>query len=448
MLRKVTSRALLAPIGMLLGMGQWVSADVSGYGIPNVINSGTAAWVKSAQSGRADLAVLGDSTVIVNGEGWDAGFIQAANNTYGLAGSGLQVVSSYGQGDGFSAYQSVGDWNTATANVPPERAGFVWLGQAMTPITDNVGTYTWGVGGPLPLGAAYDMHVYTASPAGMTGSMAASRRQYNNGYFSAGELPAVQTQTPAVGLQATTFQFPAAPLPATGQLDELSVKNVSNTSIFYSKLVRPGSMGVAVTSWPYGGRGTLPFITDQLHALSPAGRQAWLSAVVDGDSGKLNIVVAEGLNDRNDYSPSFHNIATSNTPAGFADNMGSLIGILKGDWAAAGHNPSDLSFTLMGEYQDYFASQDGATDPMRAFAQVEQQIAANDPQVSFVDLSNIAPSYSQAMADGYLLDGVHETRLGAITYAQGVVNALSVPEPASLGAVSLFASFALLRRRK
>jgi hypothetical protein len=80
---------------------------------------------------------------------------------------------------------------------------------------------------------------------------------------------------------------------------------------------------------------------------------------------------------------------------------------------------------------------------MAQYAAELERIARGDPNVSFVDLYSLAPDYQSAVALGYMADGVHFSRAGAIAYSGIIMDAL-VPEPHALGLVA--AAMLMLRR--
>jgi hypothetical protein len=180
-----------------------------------------------------------------------------------------------------------------------------------------------------------------------------------------------------------------------------------------------------------------------------AGRTAYLNALTDGGSGKLMVVLEEGTNDATPTlanTPSVHGILPGNSPAAFQDNMASLIDGLKSDWAAAGKNPSDLSFLVLGMYQ-YGNRTDAEQLVHRQFAQGLEDLAHARGDVSFIDLYDIAPSWDQAYALGYMADDVHATDLGATVYSQAIFNQI-VPEPAGVASLLVPLVMGTMGRRR
>jgi hypothetical protein len=406
----------------------------------DVINVGTREWADAARVGRADMLILGDSMVAHEGYGWDGGFNDAFTKNLGIAGSGLISGNSGVDGQGFAIGAFYGSpWSSDPAAVPANRQGYVWRGAASTIGPNATGQYFASISGStLRSTTGYDWNLYTASPPG-GGSLSASSRLASPPYTTINTLGPVAIATPAAGLDKVSLHFDAP-----GSDTELDLQNTSNTSILYSRVSAPGQTGVTVTSWGYGGASTLRFLTDQWNGqgMTAEGRTAWFNALTDGGSGKLNVLLAEGLNDRNERLPSAHGITPGYSTAAFMDNLTTLIAEIRNSWAAAGHAPSDLSFTLLGSYHEGYEGD--SYGPLRDFAAAEAQLALSDPSISAIDLGARGISYDQAVANGWMVDEVHASISGTQAYAQIVADAL-VPEPACLSVVLL--GFGLLRRR-
>lgn len=417
--------------------------------VPDVIHSGTTAWFSAAKVGRADMLVIGDSTVLHNGDGWDTGFNLAMQNTpgIGLAGSGLQ--NGYpGEGEQYIIGSQSGSAFDGGSGVPVPAgyAGYTWKGIVDTAGSTPAGTLLASVTESAPKKPqGGDWTLYTAAGPG-GGSVSGFNRYGEPPYSMLQTIPTTPLSNPATGLQKTVLHLDQAPNTSLAQ--EYRLDTVTNAAIFYSRVTTPGAPGATITSWQYGGRGTKDFLQEQYlnGGMTAAGRQAWLNAIVDGGSGKLNIVIAEGFNDRNEFGQlSADGIHASSTPEGFSANMQALIGNLRADWAAGGNNASNLSFTLLGMYPDIDSQQ--APIVIQQYAAEEAKLAAADAQISFVDLFGKVPDYNTAVADGYMYDAVHLSRDGAIAYGQVAVNAL-VPEPSSLGLVGIAFVGLFARRRR
>ena len=69
------------------------------------------------------------------------------------------------------------------------------------------------------------------------------------------------------------------------------------------------------------------FLFDQWlgQGVTADGRTQWFDALTGGGSGKLNVLIAEGFNDRNEDQPSANGIADGDSPEAFADNMRALL---------------------------------------------------------------------------------------------------------------------------
>lgn len=386
--------------------------------------------MQAARQSRADLLLLGDSVVFSQGHGWDAGFIQAGSEIFGLAGTGL-VDGFGGEGEGYSInpyHQS--NWSADPGLLPESKHGFRWRNRAYSAASMPIGGYgAYVVASPLDPNAAYDWHLWTAAPEG-GGSFSAFRRTAK-GYARISNLPPVTVQTPAEGLAHTVLSFPTNNV-APGAAQEMLLENATNVTVFYSRLLRPGAKGITVSSWGYGGHSTLDFLTDmwQGQGMSAAGRAQWFSALTDGGSGKLNVVIIEGFNDRNETTPSVNNIGRPNSPEAFADNMKALVGTVRSDWIASGKDPDDLSFTLVATYKDYWEQQPDWL--LGKYAAELEKIARTDPSISFIDLYSMAPDWNQANALGYMLDTTHLSREGAMVYSRMILDAMVLPEPSCL----------------
>lgn len=411
----------------------------------DVIHPGTTAWFQAAQTGRADMLVLGDSVVLTQGNGWDAGFINALHNTVGLAGTGLMTG---GAGDG-EGYYFATNWSNDRALVPAEKRGYVWRGDAHSSGSVPTNGFFWGIdGSTLTTTAGYDAVLYTASATG-TGSSGAYSRHDAPPYGTVQVLPAVPTAAPVgPGLNRAVFHFDGPTAPAD-QRRETFLQNATDTTVFYARVVAPGKTGATLTSWGYGGQSLLSFLRDQWldPGTSADGRKAWLDALVDGGSGKLNVVINEGFNDRNDPRPSYNDVAASNTPAGHADNLRALIAAVRADWTASGRPLADLSFTLFSDYKDIYESTGPANGPLAQFAAAEALVAAADPQVSYVDVYGRSPDYAQLDALGYMFDGVHASKAGTDFFAREVVAALA-PEPGAMWLLAAPVATLTARRRR
>jgi hypothetical protein len=418
--------------------------------VPHIINPGTAEWTTAARTGRADMLVLGDSVVWSGGQGWDAGLIAGLGRRLGLAGTGLVVDGGRtGEGEQYSHFNSWhSTWNRELNAIPVSRQGYAVRGWALTAGATTPATWVgFGIqdGDLFDTAGAYDFHVWSASPS-EGGAMGAFRRLGKSPYTRFATIPPVATSTPVSGLQHTVFRFDAVP-GTSGGPHNFFWENITNTSVLYSRLLRPDATGVTVTSWGYGGRSSRDFFTDQYpgKTMSDEGRYAFLSNLVYGGSGKLNVLIAQGFNDRNETDPSLAGTTPGNSAVAMVDNVSAIISQFRSDWSASGKAYGDLSFTVLGMYEI-----SAGNEPLRLYAHALRELALGDPGISFIDVYEEAPSYADAIAAGYLRDGIHPSRLGSLAYGD-LVAAVLVPEPSSItmilvAACGLSGSFLVARR--
>src|SRR5262249_45505257 len=147
----------------------------------------------------------------------------------------------------------------------------------------------------------------------------------------------------------------------------------------------PDAKGITITNWGYGGHGAHDMYYDKYMSLSSTaeGRAAYLSALTDGNSGKLMVTIEEGTNDTNTALtniPSGHGLPPGNGVPALRDNVESLVDAVKSDWIVAGKTPADLSFLVLGMYQY------GSPAPLEAdFTQQMRDLALSRSDVSFID---------------------------------------------------------------
>jgi hypothetical protein len=415
------SSSIVVIIASLLSGAQALGAG----GYAPVIQPSAQEWVAAAQYSRADMLVLGDSTVTH----FFGGMTDAAKNTFGLAGSGLITMhSDLNTGYSITPPQPLGsyNWTQGTEAIAPDMRDYAWS-QNLASTAGS--TPAQGLGfwlGPSPYlnpAAAYDWHVYTSSPG--DGSMAARRRLGRQPYTLLQSLPAVPTGTNPDGLTHSVFSFGALPDQYAGDITLGDLHDVTNTTVFYSRLIKPNTTGVTVSGWTYGGKMTLDFLQDKYLGgpTSPRGRQQMLSALTDGGSGKLMVVIFEGLNDRGyDWRPSYSGLLPGNTPAAYVDNISALVNAIRTDWIGAGKNVDDLSIVTIGNYE-WEADQTSSLG--REYAAALREYAQSDPNVSFIDLWNVSPTYQQSRQLNYIDDPVHATFDGTKVFSDGFFKTLT-----------------------
>jgi hypothetical protein len=430
-LPKNTLVAVTTPWVWLITVIIGISGPSSLLAANTVINAGTRAWVQAARTDRADLLIIGDSVVGHAGHGWDAGFIHGADITLGLAGTGLIPNSTFsGEGEGYTTAGGwpANGWQHGLEHVPVNKQGYVWRGHVTTAGDTPQKNFGFHLDGTtLDPAAAYDWHVWSL-PQGEDSSLDAYRRLGSAPWTRFDTVPQGVELTPGSPVDHTVFSFDQNPIGSPAQAQQIVFENATQTSILYSRLLTPEQpTGITVSSWGYGGKSTYDFFTEQYlgTGMTEEGRVTWLEALVDGGSGKLNLVIAEGFNDRGETSTSLGGNPDGDSPEAFADNISALIVQVRADWIAAGMDSSDLSFTLLGMYEV-----SGGNEELRQYADELRQMALADPDISFVDLFDLAPSFDTAVELGYMVDDVHLSRNGALAYGELVMNTL-IPEPSS-----------------
>lgn len=408
----------------------------------SVINPGTRQWVEAATTGRADMLILGDSITNHGVMGWTGGIADALSQAVGLAGTGLLGGGAPGLYPGRAGGRTLraSDW---VADLSQAHAGLGHL--SMTTAVNqadesqpgpfftglNMDALRPGVNPLLDNTDAYDWQFWLASDE-QGGTIQGQR-------YARTQTPSRRTlvqTTPVVpiaeGFEPLTLPFGATDLDRDWH--EFALAHTTNTTIFWQRLIAPERTGATVTGWGYPGMTTRDFVLD-LYAPAEGrdqrGRAAHLSALVHGNSGKLNVVIAEGVNDSRDNRLSLQGVAPSSSPEGFVDNIETLIGMIRDDWAAAGFEGGDLSFTLLGPYQ-VDPSIIGTTrwGLLAQYALALHTLASHDPQLSFVDMWQAGPDWQTAVANNFIHDGIHPSIPGSQLYGSVFVNELlQIPEP-------------------
>jgi len=319
-----------------------------------------------------------------------------------------------------------------------------------TPSPDD---YIGYVGNDLLRGDHYDFKLYAVPAASTAGSYQYYERVSAPPWSASAVSSSQMVNLAPQGLDQKTIRFDR-PAGAQQQWLELHVTQAANMSVLYSRITVPDAKGASVTSWGYGGRSMLDFYHDQWmgSGMSAEGRKAWFDAMIQGGTGKVNVVIAEGFNDRNETETSLGGTTPGASPLAFSDNIKGMIAQVRKEWVASGHNVDDLSFTLLGMYDDDAEDQAGKLgidQPLHQFAIELSKIAKLDSQISFVNLQNHVPDYAGLWANGWMYDQTHPTREGALAMSQIIVDTLAaptVPEP-NLGFLVLGGLVVLRRRR-
>lgn len=424
-------------ISLVLMLFLSVSCATPSYALDVVRDPSLDRWVEASKNSRADILVLGDSMVLNDSHGWDAGLHLGAHQTVGLAGTGLLNGRSLAEGEGLS-YQNTYDANwTDSATSAYGDVGLPGYGRLTT-----VGNSTASVGirvsgDTLNTKVDYVLDMWAVGGPG-------------GGTYSVQQGPTPSPFTPTY--EESGLTLPDAPeilhrsheVPAN-DLDETEVRiEAQNTSLSAIRLTEKDATGVTITSVGYGGQSTLDFYQDRWTNRGPEMRQLYLQQVVEGGSGKLLVPIFEGLNDRNEDETSVNGIVDGDSPEAFRDNVGALISVISGDWVNAGYDLNDLSFMTFGMYGVQNGNDDlsDLSSEIRDFASVTEG-------VSYLDISSLGPDYTEGEALGYYADGIHLSREGALYYGNQIMQSIvTVPEPTTAALMICFASIGTLVRRR
>lgn len=418
----------------------------------SLIQDNAVAWVAAARTGRADMLILGDSVVNHAGMGWTGGIAHAASRTLGLAGTGMMAVGpSPGRAGG--VVKSDAAW-TVPASMAHGGLGnlaahcCVWRADAEQPghllIELNRDAEL------LPLEDPYQWQIWVASD-GDGGTLRGAR--YSR--FDAPWQRRWQAGVPATpvidGFQQITLDL-GTRTSDHADWHEFSLQDASEVSIFYHRLIAPERTGITITGWSHSGAPTQDLVRGlyETEQRDREGRAAYLTALVHGNSGKLNVVIAEGINDIREFRPSLTSgILPGSSEAAFADNVMTLVDSVRDDWDHAGFSQEDLSFTLLSNYQ---------VDParvrppnwflMKRYRNALLALAQSDPQLSLIDMWDVGPDWPTASQRGYIHDGLHPSYHGALVYGEVfMAELLAVPEPSGLALIGAVLPCVLAGRR-
>ena len=276
----------------------------------------------------------------------------------------------------------------------------------------------------------------------MTAARALKQSPYTT-YQVTSPIPMVYNPS---GLQHTTISF--APIAAAASsYTGGHLTNVTNTSILYSRLLKPNATGGTLSNWSYGGHTTLDLINDRLAVMSPAGIAQYMTAITDSGTGKLMIAIEEGNNDHAQSKMSIRNVAPSNSQAGFQDNLTYMMDQLRSAWTLTGKPSNDLSFLLIGMYQKDPIDDPDGNEFIRGSASVMHDVALTASDTSFVDIHQFAPNWQTAYNLGYMVDPIHPSVSGGNYYGEGIFAQL-VPEPTSTAFLITMSSLLIRRRNR
>lgn len=392
-----------AAAGMLTGVG-------SAAALPSQIDPGFTSWYQAAQTGRADVLILGDSVTLFRGHGWDAGITSALADRVGLAGTGLLYGRSQSQGDG---YESGGTWNAAwtpNGHDPSlnSAAPLPTLSANATPASLWVGV---APGSAIDLTAGSTLDVWAITDPG-TPAPLVDRRLAQPPYTVGQAAQAVPLPT---ANQPTPTSI--AINPTNDPSSEIRLRNVTHTDVFGFRARTPNP-GVTVTSFGLGGRTALTHHDQFYQPLNADARTRLYDMLTHGsDSGKLVVFPLFGFNDINETAPSQSlGLTDADSPEAFIDNMRFYIDALALAWTDAGRDADDLSFVVSGMYPQQFEP-----DTLRDYAAELLQLAIDHPQVSFVD-----PWAQRTLTENLpnLFDGLHPSQVGSYAMSEELIAAL------------------------
>ena len=390
------------------------------------------------------MLIIGDSTVNHGVTGWTGGVARALSDTIGLAGTGMMGNGTPGIYPGRAGGRviSATEWWVDAKHAHGGVVGHAMGERVLQAGPEQPGSLTLGLNlstpGLLDLSAAYDWQ-FTVAMGDKPGTLGAARLARVDDPWSRSLLQRVDPVdiTPTgSGVSTVTIPFDTPP-PSDTPADwhEFAPEGTTNVTIFNHRLIARERTGATVTGWGHSGHPTRDFVTDLWDngRFDQRGRASYLSSLVYGNSGKLNVVIVEGLNDSREVDPSLtHGISPGYSPAAFADNVSTLMRLMRDDWTEAGLPPDDLSFTLVGVYQpDPGTLGEERFERVNAYRKVMAELAADDHAVSFVDVWAAGPTYNQSIENGWLKsDGVHPSDEGAALFGRVLVNELlEIPEP-------------------
>ncbi len=407
-----------------------------------IINQGTRDWVAAATTGRADMLILGDS-IVNHGLGWTGGIANAAKTRIGLAGTGLAALGTSNlkyPGFGGADLSVASDWIRSTYTLPVDLQGHAVSTQVTRLDTTATSAKFWLALGfsdsLLDRSAGYNWQLWAASTDGGDGSLQALRASRLQSPWTRTVLEISSTYTvPASTDSLSLIEIPFAPAPGeVSDWHEFGLINTTrDTAILYNRLIDPNATGMTVTGWSYPGGTMNDFVTD-LYANNrrdQQGRADYLAALVAGNSGKLNVVIAMGDNDSGETEASLtEGITPGYSTEAFIDNVQTQIALVTADWAAAGLPANDLSFTLTSNYQigPELLGEDRVAR-MEAYRLALRDLAATDTRFSFIDMWGASPSAEVAVANNYIHDGEHPSREGSLLYGALFMNELLETTP-------------------
>ena len=401
----------------------------------SIINAGTQAWVEAAINNRADMLILGDSITNHIGTGWTGGIANALYDKVGLAGGGMMGVASPAVYPGRAGTQTFYDesWFQPTHTLPAELRPYALGDEVLMSGALQPGALTAWMGHDadiLDREAGYTWQIWAAGTGASDGTIHAIRSSWTNQPRDESQLSAaVGANVPHNVTRPTLIELSLNPAPGqAADKHRFDLVNTNNTAIFYHRLIDTTATGATVTGWGYSGGTARTFMQDLYDngRLTRDGRAAYLSNLVYGNSGKLNVVIAEGMNDSGEKLPSLtEGIDPGYSPEAFIDNIKTMIQTVSDDWTHAGMNPDDLSFTLLSTYQlPEGLITEARRQRLPLFRDALRDLAETDPRYSFIDMFGEGPTLQEIEDNGYMGFGVHPTIEGALVFGDVFVEEL------------------------
>jgi hypothetical protein len=424
----------LTKTSLPLAMALWCCA-ADPLAASSIINIGTQAWVQAAYTGRADMLILGDSITNHIGTGWTGGISYALSQQVGLAGGGMMGWAKPAVYPGRAGTQALlgPEWIQPTAVLPMELQQYALGADVLLADNTQPTTLEAVLGRDADILDREDGYVWKFWVAGTgetDGTIQASRTVWTDQPRVTELLHTSATYSvPESADEPFLIEIPFAPTPGQpGDRHEFALQNTTDTALFYHRLINPQATGATVTGWGYSGGSTHDFVTDLYNngRLTEEGRATYLSNLVHGNSGKLNVVIAEGVNDSRETAPSLTEwIEPGSSKEAFIDNIKTLVNLVSDDWEHAGLDPNDLSFTLLSTYQlPEGLISDDKRDRLPEYRDALRELAQTSSRYSFIDMWDAGPSADEIQDSNYLINGVHPSVEGARVFGNVFVEEL------------------------
>ena len=333
----VSTRVLLAAACLA---GTTTHAAVMDQILDPVYSDGFNDFFSAAQTGQADILLVGDSTVLTGG-GWayalNSGF---ADSSLGLAGTGLLGGRNDREGEGGGYFQISENrlFGTAApvngirndddragnnfdytlppvidgqmigdANNPSDPTFVTPFGTATASSLNNHGSAVRGIeidGDGIASGGKFTLSVELGNAADNAIGFDVVRRFFDESGAQQTQVVASDTIAANADLSNFNFTFDTDPDYDDSASFTIQTREVAEMDfgigleIGSFRLRNDDATGVTVTSWGYGGQTVDDFLTEQYQPLTEDFRQSTLSQITAGGSGELLVVISEGFNDQ------------------------------------------------------------------------------------------------------------------------------------------------------